>query len=52
MTVALRTAVLSIGEDILGIESKEVGTHSIRLGAAMSMYLGKYRLYTIRMIGR
>ena len=52
ITAALRAAVISIGEDILGIKAKEVGTHLIRSGAAMSMYLGKYPVYTIMMIGR
>ena len=52
MTLALRAAVLSIGEDILGIKAEEVGTHSIRSGAAMSMYLGECPVYTIMMIGR
>ena len=31
---------------------KEVGTHSIRSGAAMAMYLGECPVYTIMMIGR
>ena len=41
-----------IGEEILGIKAEEVGTHSIRSGAAMSMYLGECPVYTITMIGR
>ena len=52
MTTALRAAVISIGEDVLGIKAEEVGTHSIRSGAAMSMYLGECPVYTIMMIGR
>ena len=48
----LQSAVLSIGEDKLGILANEIGTHSIRLGAAMSMYLGECPVYTIMMIGR
>ena len=49
---ALRGAVVSIGEDILGIKKEDVGTYLIRLGAAMAMYLGKCPIYTIMMIGR
>ena len=52
MTIAIRSAVLSVGEDVLGIKVNEVGTHSIRSGAAMSMYLGESPVYTIMMIGR
>ena len=52
MSDALRSAVVSIGEEILGIKRHEVGTHSIRSGAAMAMYLGECPVYTIMMIGR
>jgi hypothetical protein len=52
MVSALRAAVVSIGEDILGIKKEDVGTHSIRSGAAMAMYLGECPVYTIMMIGR
>jgi len=52
MKIALRAAVTSIGEEILGIKAEEIGTHSIRSGAAMSMYLGECPVYTIMMIGR
>ena len=52
MVSALRAAVASIGEDILGIKKEDVGTHSIRLGAAMAIYLGECPIYTIMMIGR
>ena len=31
---------------------EEVGTHSVRSGAAMAMYLGECPVYTIMMIGR
>jgi hypothetical protein len=37
---ALRDAVLAIGEDALHIATNEIGTHSIRSGAAMAMFLG------------
>ena len=52
MVEALRAAVGSIGEETLGFKMKEVGTHSIRSGAAMAMYLGECPVYTIMMIGR
>ena len=40
------------GESKLGFKAEEVGTHSIRSGAAMSMYLGEAPVFTIMMIGR
>ena len=52
MVTALQSDVLSIGDDKLGILSNEIGTHSIRSGAAMSIYLGECPVYTIMMIGR
>jgi hypothetical protein len=47
---ALRDAVCAIGKARLGISKEEVGTHSIRLGAAMAMYLGECPVYTIMLI--
>jgi hypothetical protein len=41
MIHALRDAVGAIGEVKLGIKKEDVGTHSIRSGAAMEMYLGE-----------
>ena len=35
MVAALRNAVVAIGEDVLGFKKEQVGTHSIRSGAAM-----------------
>ena len=52
MTNALRASVVSIGDEVLGIKAKEVGTHSIKLGAAKTMHLGECPVYTIIMIGR
>ena len=49
---ALRDAVVAVGEDSLGFKACEVGTHSIRSGAAMQMYLGECPVYTIMLIGR
>ncbi len=49
---ALRDVVGAIGKTRLGIDKEEVGTHSIRSGAAMAMYLGECPVYTIMFIGR
>ena len=48
----LRAAVVYFGEDVLRIKKNKIGMHSIRLGAAMTMNLGKCPVYTIMMIGR
>ena len=48
----LRAAVKSIGNDQLGFTAEDIGTHSIRSGAAMQMYLAKIPVYTIMLIGR
>ncbi len=44
---ALRDAVVAIGEHQLGINKEDIGTHSIRSGAAMAMYLGECAVHTI-----
>ena len=49
---ALRAAALCVGERRLGFKVKELGTHSLRSGAAMAMYLDDIPVYTIMMIGR
>jgi hypothetical protein len=41
----------AIGVTCLGISKQEMGTHSIRSGVAMVMYLGKCPVYTIMLIG-
>ena len=51
ITNALQDAVSAIGEDALHIAKNEVGTHSIRLGAAMAMFLGGCPVFLIMMIG-
>eukprot|EP00957_Ditylum_brightwellii_P054154 4101645-Ditylum_brightwellii.AAC.1 len=51
MVNALRAAVFAFGEEKLGIKIDKIGTHSIRSGAAMSMYLGECPVYVIMMIG-
>jgi ankyrin repeat protein len=48
---ALQDALVAIGEHILGITKEEVGTHSMRSGAAMKMYLGECAVLTIMLIG-
>jgi hypothetical protein len=52
MVDALRAAVVAVGEDRLGFKAEDIGTHSIRAGGAMAMYLGECPVYTIMMIGR
>ena len=48
----LRAACATIGSARLGFEPKEIGTHSLRSGAAMEMYLAAVPVYTIMLIGR
>jgi len=50
--LTLRDAVVAHGEDELRIHRTDVGTHSIRSGAAMAMYLGGVPVFAIMMIGR
>ena len=52
MRKALRAAVLVIGEAKLGFKAGEVGTHSLRSGAAMAMHLAEIPVYTIMIMGR
>lgn len=52
MVNVLQDAVEPIGEDVLGLKTKDIGTHLIRLGTAMSFYLGECPVYTIMMIQR
>ncbi len=49
---ALWDVVGAIGETQLGIANHKIGTHSIRSGAAMAMYLGECLVYTIMLISR
>jgi hypothetical protein len=48
----LRDMVGAIGEARLGIKKEDVCAHSIRLGAAMAMYLSKCPVFMIMLIGR
>ena len=49
---SIRAACDAIGEVRLGFHSDEAGTHSIRSGSTMAMYLAKVPVYTIMLIGR
>ena len=49
---SLRAACATIGSARLGFEPEEIGTHSLRSGAAMEMYLAAIPVYTIMLIGR
>jgi hypothetical protein len=50
--LSLQDAVAAHGQDDLRIYRHEIGTHSIRSGAAMAMYLGGVPVFAIMMIGR
>lgn len=50
--LALRSAATIMGEAALGFKPEEIGTHSLRSGAAMSMYLDEVPVYTIMLMGR
>ncbi len=49
---AMRDGVQAIGEDVLHIGNSEIGTHLIRLGAAVAMFLSDCSVCLIMMIGR
>lgn len=49
---AIRAAALVIGQATLGFNPINLGTHSLRSGAAMAMYLDEVPVYTIMLIGR
>jgi hypothetical protein len=51
MINALRDAAPAIGEIKLGIKKEDIGTHLMRSGAAMAMYLGEYPAFLIMLIG-
>ena len=52
MLSKLRSAVRTLGETKLGFKAEDIGTHSLRSGAAMAMYLADVATFTIMMIGR
>ena len=49
---ALRVSVKAMGKETLGFSHEEIGTHSLRSGAAMAMHLAKVPTFTIMIIGR
>jgi hypothetical protein len=49
---ALEAATEAVGYERLNLNKGDIGTHSIRSGAAMAMYLGEALVYSIMMIGR
>ncbi len=48
----LRRAADSLGPNVLGYTSDQIGLHSARSGAAMAMYLAGIPVYTIMLLGR
>lgn len=52
VSAALQAAAIIMGEDTLGFKSTELGTHSLRSGAAMAMYLDEVPVYSIMLMGR
>ena len=52
MVEKLRSAGRLVTEENLGFSVNEIGTHSIRSGAAMSLFLGGVQTFSIMMIGR
>ena len=49
---SLRCTVKTLGKEALGFAETEIGTHSLRSGAAMAMYLAHVPTFTIMIIGR
>jgi hypothetical protein len=52
LAAQLQAAAKRIGPDVLGFSHLDIGTHSIRSGAAMAMYLASVPVFTIMLIGR
>jgi hypothetical protein len=52
VTNLLKDGVIAIGKMKLGIHHSEVGTHSIRSGATMAMYLAGVPIFSIMLIER
>jgi hypothetical protein len=50
--VHLRAAAIQYGETRLGFPASRIGTHSLRAGAAMAMFLAGVPVETIQLIGR
>jgi hypothetical protein len=52
LAAELKAAATRIGEEVLGFPPDDIGTHSIRSGAAMAIYLAGASVFTIMLIGR
>ena len=52
MILHLRSTCMSIGEDRLGFQPQNVGTHSIRTSFAMQLFLAGVKDFTIMLMGR
>ena len=52
ITGALRDGLSVFGSEKLRIKPDEIGTHLIRSGGAMAMYLGGVPVFAIQLIGR
>jgi hypothetical protein len=52
LSTHLQAAAKRLGPDVLGFLHTDIGTHSIRSGAAMAMYLAGVPVFTIMLIGR
>ena len=48
----LRAAAIQYGEAQLGFPASRIGTHSLRAGTAMAMFLAGVPVETIQLIGR
>jgi hypothetical protein len=52
MVASIRAAASTLGRNRLGYGPESFGTHSIRCGAAMAMYLGGCATFVIMITGR
>jgi hypothetical protein len=52
MIIKLRAAVVHLGESALGYSPADIGTHSIRSGAAMALVLSGHAAWRIMLCGR
>ena len=52
LLMEFRSAVRAMGEDKLGFKAEDIGTHSIRSAAAMSMFLDNVPVFLIMLVGR
>jgi hypothetical protein len=52
LVTQLQAAAKRIGPDVLGFLQLDMGTHAIRSGGAMAMYLAGVPEFTIMLIGR